>query len=158
MGKRLCAAVIGALLLAAGGTSAFAQSQPTTKPEKRLNAARPAKPATTRPAQGAELGRLSDHWTIEQALPNRPRAVERRPAPEAASPLSRVPIQNTPGTIGFDSREIRGTTFSDGRPVPGISQNSYDNSSYVGLSVNVPSLTNAFPIPVPPPPSSGGGW
>jgi hypothetical protein len=158
MNRPLVAAIAGAALLIAGAGAALAQTKPHSgKPAAARKTAKPAPPAgTSAGTLYGEPGRLSDRWTIEQALPGRPsdRADRTAPAPE----LGRTRLQNSPGSVGFASGTVRSTEFSDGRPVPGLTQNTARDASYVGLSLSVPSDNKSFPIPLLPSPGSASGW
>jgi hypothetical protein len=163
MKSRLVGAIAAMVLLLGGSAAALAQ--PAAKPGQpaaartattSTTAHKPPKPApaarrVAAPIDTGEPGQLSDYWTIERALPGRTREDRGRPA-ATTSELGRVPLQNAPGTLGIASGNIRGTEFSDGRPVPGLTQNTRGESSYVGLSLSVPSSNNSFPIPAPPSP------
>ena len=85
----------------------------------------------------------NNNWSIQDALPRESRAV-RAPVPER-SPLSRVPLENGGGgTVGFGS-------ISDSRPPPGQEVYGQHSSSYVGMSLSVPSLNKALPTLLPSP-------
>jgi hypothetical protein len=165
MTRTFLVATLGAALLASGATSAAAQSKPNPdKPAAARSAAAPAAarkpPQPAAPAQRAvpsydsEPGRVSDYWTIERALPSRSSAERARPEP--APQFGRARLQNQPGSVGLASGTIRSSEFADGRPVPGLTQNTQRESSYVGLSLSVPSNNNSFPIPLLSPGGSNG--
>ena len=105
---------------------------------------------------------MSDYWTIERALPSRTsERVTRAREADTTPGLNRIPLQNAPGSIGFASGNIRATEFSDGRPVPGLTQNTRGDSSYVGLSLSAPSDNKSFPLFAPPAArwnGGGNGW
>jgi hypothetical protein len=170
MTRVITGAIVAAVLLIGGSAPGTAQTLTgpnqtgVARPAARAPAKKPAKPAA--PAQrvsspaydGNEPGRLSDYWTIEKALPGRTSdRVTRAREADVTPGISRVPMQNGPGTLGVASGSIRSSEFYDGRPVPGITQNSYDNSSYVGLSISAPSDNKSFPLFAPPTPSWNGG-
>jgi hypothetical protein len=153
------AVLAAATLLMSGATDIIAQPKPSSaKPTATRQPAKPApQPApAAAPVVSGEPGRLSDYWTIEQALPRR-RA--ERPEPAAASQqFGRVPLQNSSGSVGLSSGQIRSLQFHDGRPVPGLDQYTQQDTSYVGMSLSVPSSSNSFLIPLPQPPGGAGGW
>ena len=160
--KPLAAVLVtaGALLIG-GGSAARAQPADGSKPGAARTTAthKPTKTAAARPAAASpyegEPGKLSDYWTVDRALPSRS-ATERRSSPDGAPALGRVPLQNAPGSVGIASGTVRGSEFYDGRPVPGLTQNTRGDSSYVGLSLSMPSNNNAFLLPVPSVGSSSG--
>lgn len=167
MTKPFAVAIAGAVILLCGNAPCVAQTLSTSDKSASARSAttaapakKPAKPAApmrrvSSPTYGGDASQLSDYWTIEKALPNR----TTRSVPDPVRPqVGRVPLQNAPGTFGFESRDIRGTEFSDGRPVPGLTQNTVSNSSYAGVSLSVPSDHKNFPLFAPPAaPWSGGG-
>lgn len=128
-----------------GGAASTAQQG--TKPAAAARKPSPKPTATVRRAAtwNDDTMRLpqTNNWSIQDALPRDSRAV-RAPVPER-SPLSRVPLENGGGgTIGFDS-------FSDSRPPPGQEVYGQRSSSYVGMSLSVPSLNKALPTLLPSP-------
>jgi hypothetical protein len=85
----------------------------------------------------------TNNWSIQDALPRESRAV-RAPVPER-SPLSRVPLEGGGGgSLGFDS-------ISDSKPPPGQEVYGQRSTSYVGMSLSVPSLNKALPTLLPSP-------
>jgi hypothetical protein len=137
---------LAALLLL--GAAAPALAQATSQPAKPKSASKPAaKPAPKATAQ-------SDYWSVNYEVPREYETSSRTTRVEERTPLSRVPTQSGNGTIGVttDSAIRRGQLF-DGRDVPGgVSPNTQKESSFVGLSLNVKSGNNSFPIPAPPTP------
>lgn len=137
---------LAALLLVGAAAPAFAQA--TGQPAKPKSASRPAtKPAPKAAAQ-------SDYWSVNYEVPREYESSSRTTRVEERTPLSRVPTQSGNGTIGVttDSALRRGQLF-DGRDVPGgVSPNAQKESSFVGLSLNLKSSNNSFPIPAPPTP------
>ena len=136
---------LAALLLLGAAGPAFAQpaATPAAKPKP---AAKPA-PRPTTTAQ-------SDYWSVNYEVPREYESSSRTTRVEERTPLSRVPTQSGNGTIGVttDSAIRRGQLF-DGRPVPGgVNPNTEKESSFVGLSLNMKSGNNSFPIPAPPTP------
>jgi len=126
-----------------------------------LNGPAPAQTATTTPAkpkpaaakrttQPAPRNAKDDYWSVDytkQTLVGTGRTYSRETT-QLTGELGRVPLQSGPGTIGFDT-ESRVT-----RNVPGgADPYARKDSSFVGLSINVPSDNKslAFPIlPAPP--------
>ncbi len=140
---------VSSVLLAVVFAAAPAFAQQTSAPGNKPVAAKPAavkstapKPAVKRvaaPVQRAAGTTSDDYWKIDYALPAAPKTV-REPIDPTKS-LGRVPLQNSPGSIGVGA-------LSDGRRTPGQEVYEQRQSSYVGLSLSVPSSSNAFPIPL----------
>lgn len=156
----MAGAMVGALLLVCGTDPALSQS--ATDSGKAATARKSSKPSkrTATPAN-QPAGGGSDYWSIDYALPNRygtsRSAAERNRTPEVTTEINsefgRVPVQTTTGrgSVGLTSGRVRATEFDDGRPVPGLTANTRDESSYVGLSLSVTNTNKSFPIPVPTP-------
>lgn len=157
-------AAAGALLLVCGAAPAL--SQPANNSDKAAAARTSSKPkaAAKRAASPTDTGARgggSDYWSIDYALPNRygnsRSATERARTPEVTTEINsefgRVPVQTTTGrgSIGLTSGRVRASELDDGRPVPGLTANTRDESSYVGLSLSVTNTNKSFPVPVPMP-------
>ena len=98
-------------------------------------AAREAQPQPSRSSS-------SKPWSLEDALPdNSPAARDRLKETPAAKPqLGRVPLQNGPGTIGFETEtKVKSTELPDGRRTPGADTTPHRPPSYLGLSISVPT-------------------
>jgi hypothetical protein len=81
-------------------------------------------------------------WSLEDALPdNSPAARDRlKEAPAARPPLGRLPLQNGPGTIGFETEtKVKSTELPDGRKTPGADTTPHRPPTYLGLSISVPT-------------------
>ena len=139
------------MVFAFGLTTAPALAQQTSPPANKPVAAKPAiakstasKPAVAKrpaaPVQRAAGTTSDDYWKIDYALPAAPKTVREPIDPTRG--LGRVPLENSPGSFGVG-------TLSDGRRPPG--QEVYDQrqSSYVGMSLSVPSNSKSFILPVP---------
>jgi hypothetical protein len=163
---------LAAALLVSSHASGVGQTltnpeRPGAQRQTAVPAKKPVKPVApvqqvSAPSYSGEPGRVSDYWTIEKALPNRTsERVTRAREADTTPGINRIPLQNAPGTVGVASGNIRSSEFSDGRPIPGITQNSYNNSSYVGLSLSAPSDNKSFPLFAPPAArwnGSSNGW
>ena len=165
MPLRRIGAVVGALLLVCGAAPALSQSANNSdKAAAARTSSKPkaaAKRAASPTATGARGGG-SDYWSIDYALPNRydgarKRNADRNRAPEVTTEINsefgRVPVQTGTGrgSIGLASGRVRASELDDGRPVPGLTANTRQESSYVGLSLSVTSDNKSFPVPVPMP-------
>jgi hypothetical protein len=84
----------------------------------------------------------SKPWSLEDALPdNSPAARDRLKETPAAKPqLGRLPLQNGPGTIGFETEtKVKSTELPDGRKTPGADTTPHRPPTYLGLSISVPT-------------------
>ena len=155
----IAAALFGALLLAAWCSPALAQS--IAQPKKPTAAKTAKTAAAAKPASAG--GGSGDYWSANTDLgkySGGDPTIDRRPAPRD---IGRVQLQNSPGSVGFDSKPSNIGKFGDGRTVPGHDAYTQNPSSYVGLSLSVPSDTKGFPIVSPSsvfPGAAGGnnGW
>jgi hypothetical protein len=60
-----------------------------------------------------------------------------------------VPLQNGPGTIGFEAEpKGKSTELPDGRRTPGADTTLHQPPTYLGLSISVPTTDKAI-IPSP---------
>jgi len=140
---RCLSAFIVTLLLtgtALAQTSAQKPAAAKTKP-----AAKP-KTGTTKAAKPGSAN--SDYWSLDYATPDRyGRAVTGRTTTELSGETGRVPLQAGPGTVGFD------TVSRVNRNVPGgADPYAQKDASFVGMSINVPSLSKNLELPVLPTP------
>ena len=125
-----------------GKAASASQQKPAATARKQ--APKPAATARRAATWNDDTMRLpqTNNWTIQDALPRESRAV-RAPVPERG-PLSRVPLEGGGGgSLGFDS-------ISDSRPPPGQEVYGQRATSYVGMSLSVPSL-NKLPTLLPSP-------
>ena len=153
--------VVMAMLFAVAPHAVQAQSTaPAAKP-----AAKPAKPAVAPVVQYGDPAERNAYWSVNTALPSQYSEPTRTPAKPSADrsrsatgpgdntrPLSRVPLRDAPGSIGFTAgQSARSGRFEDGREVPGLNPNTQQESSYVGLSLSVTSASKGLPVPLPTP-------
>jgi hypothetical protein len=158
------APVLGAALIAGLFLIAprLAQAQSLSPPARKPAAAKPAPTqnyATVNPAE------QSDYWSVNSSLGSqyssgaKPQAVAktaergRAPVPGESTPLDRVKLRDAPGgSVGFASGDsTRSGRFNDGRSVPGLTANTTQESSYVGMSLSVSSGSKGLPFPLPGP-------
>jgi hypothetical protein len=86
-------------------------------------------------------------WSLEDALPdNSPAARDRLKEVPAAKPqLGRLPLQNGPGTIGFETEtKVKPTELPDGRKTPGADTTPHRPPTYLGLSISVPTIDKSI--------------
>jgi hypothetical protein len=89
----------------------------------------------------------SKPWSLEDALPdNSPAARDRLKETPAAKPqLGRLPLQNGPGTIGFETEtKVKSTELPDGRKTPGADTTPHRPPTYLGLSISVPTSNKSI--------------
>jgi len=170
----LVGAVIGAMLVAgaaapiqaqqagvnAGGTVTGTSTGLNRGTKDRPAAQKPSKQTAAKPravsGQSNAVAPDGKPWSIEDALPNhRPSAVQRQTdVPTVSRPsIGRVPVEGGTGTFGLATdTKVKSNELSDGRRVPGLEADTRNPSSYLGLSLSVPTNDKSiFPVPVPPP-------
>ena len=127
-----------------------AQSDPsarTAKPKQLATTSRaPAK--STKPSREVARAAREQQWTIEDALPDHSRIKRQYEYVPPETKLGRVPLQS--GTVGVET-ETKTNAYKtpDGRTIPGFEATENRPSSYVGLSVSMPTNNDALSIPVP---------
>lgn len=158
------APVFGAVLIAGLFSIApeLAQAQSASKPARKPAA---ANPAPTQDYYKVNPAEQSDYWTVNNSVGSqfssgaKPQAAAkagehgRAAVPSETTPLDRVKLRDAPGgSIGFASGDsTRSGRFSDGRSVPGLTANTTQESSYVGMSLSVSSNNKGLPFPLPGP-------
>ncbi len=133
-----------------------------TEAQAQGNPAKPAaNPAAKRSGTAAAPAQSADYWSVNTSLgsqyggtPARSRAVERSQTPtistEMTSEFGRIPVQTGPGSVGFAAGQSASSgRFQDGRSVPGLNPNTQKESSFVGMSLTVPTTSKGLPIPLP---------
>jgi hypothetical protein len=117
-----------------------------------------AKPRAAASGQSKAVAPDGKPWSIEDALPShQPSAVQRQgDIPTVSRPsFGRVPAEGGTGTFGLATdTKVKSNELSDGRPVPGLEANTRKPSSYLGLSLSVPTNDKSLvpvPLPVLPP-------
>jgi hypothetical protein len=153
----LVSAAFGAMLLVA--VPAPGSCEPVDSPTVRSDP-RPAAPPSSKPAKPAQRTGASQNsrtpaaqrqqeWTLQDALPDHSPAM-RQYEPQAKPGLGRVPLQSGPGSFGFETEnKVKPLHTPDGRIIPGLDGNAGRSSSYLGLSLSVPTTDKAMGIPVP---------
>ena len=167
MTPRLAGAALGALVLVAAmparvsaeqadsAASATVRADQTTRPP-----AKPQKPAQhTWKAQDLRAPETSKTpnrpWALEDALPNNSAAMRRPYEPPASPGLGRLPLRSGSGTgsFGFETEtKVKPNQLPDGRTIPGLeaATSAHSNSTYLGLSLSVPTTGDKSIIPAPP--------
>ena len=143
---RIAAATFGAVMfwsmLPATGVAQQTDKPVATKsvkPAQRGAAARNSRKTET---QGRQ-------WILEDALPDHS-ATMRQYEPPASPAIGRVPLQSGPGTLGFETKtQVNPNRTPDGAVIRGHDAAAGRTSSYVGMSLTVPTSDKALNIPVP---------
>jgi hypothetical protein len=109
-------------------------------------ARKPAKPAPRAVSQSA----VEKPWTLENALPDHSSSLRQYDFPTPQPKIGRVPLQSGPGTVGFETEtKTNAYRTPDGRTIPGLEAAENRPSSYVGLSLSVPTNDKMMNFPVP---------
>jgi hypothetical protein len=122
-------------------------TRPAAKPAKPVQRSAASQSSRAAPAQSRE-------WMLEDALPERS-AIMRQYEPAQSPAVGRVPLRSGPGSVGLTTDTLANPNrLPDGRPIPSLESNAQRSSSYVGLSLSVPTNDKAMNIPLPfaPPP------
>jgi hypothetical protein len=144
----LIGAIVGVLLFAGSAASAQTASPPTAAPKAKPKTAATAKHAAPPVSRNAK----DDYWSVNYAAPTRydtGRTVTRNAPIEQTGELGRVPMQSGQGTVGFENQS-RMMPYVPGGTDPSVRK----ESSFVGLSINMPSESKAIALPVLPTPWS----
>jgi hypothetical protein len=155
-------AFIGATILVVALAAPGSAQQPdpsarTAKPDQGAtvrSAAKPAKPVAAQTAKTsvktnakvpAAQGRP---WTLEDAMPDHSASM-RQYDPRPASPgIGRVPLQS--GTVGFETKtQVNPNQTPDGATIRGQEATAARSSSYLGMSLSVPTDNKAMSFPLP---------
>ena len=161
-------ALIGATMLAVAlpAPASAQQSDPSARTAKSDQAAtaRPApKPAKTvvRPgaAQTAKTSAKTNAktpeaqgrpWTLQDAMPDHSASMRQYDTRQASPGIGRVPLQSGPGTVGFETKtQVNPNQAPDGATIRGQDATAARSSSYVGMSLSVPTSDKAMNFPLP---------
>jgi uncharacterized low-complexity protein len=164
----LASAFTGAVMLAVAlPAPAFAQqSEPAARPAKSDQgaaahpASRPAKPVVrTGTAQNAKTGAKTTAktpeaqgrpWTLQDAMPEHSASMRQHDTRPDSPGMGRMPLQSGPGTLGFETKtQVNPNQTPDGATIRGQEATAARSSSYVGMSLSVPTSDKAMNFPVP---------
>ena len=156
-------AVLGALVLGAAmparvSAEPAAGADPTVRADQTTRpAAKPQKPAQrTVRAQNLRAPETPNRpWVLEDALPSNSAAVRRQYEPPPSPGLGRLPLRSGSGTgsFGFETEtKVKPNQLPDGRTIPSLeaATSAHQNSTYLGLSLSVPTTSDKSIIPAPP--------
>ena len=87
-------------------------------------------------------------WTLEDAMPDHSASM-RQYDPRPASPgVGRLPLQS--GTVGFETKtQVNPNQTPDGATIRGQEATAARASSYLGMSLSVPTDSKAMSFPLP---------
>jgi hypothetical protein len=149
----LALAAIGAATLVAAlhAPASAQQSDPSVRTAKSTQGAatrpapKPAKPvARAGAAQNAKANAKTPEaqgrpWTLQDALPDRSASMRQYDPPPSPG-IGRVPLQSGPGTLGFETKtQVNPNQTPDGATIRGQDATAARSSSYVGMSLSVPT-------------------
>ena len=125
------------------GATVRAASKPT-KPVAAQNTKTTAKTSVKPPeAQGRP-------WTLEDAMPNHSASMRQYDTRPASPSIGRVPLQSGPGTVGFETKtQVNPNQTPDGATIRGQDATAARSSSYLGMSLSVPTDDKAMNFPLP---------
>ena len=113
-------------------------AKPVVRPSAEQNAKTNAK---TPEAQGRT-------WTLQDAMPDHSASMRQYDTRPASPGMGRVPLQS--GTLGFETKtQVNPNQTPDGATIRGQDATAARSSSYVGMSLSVPTSDKAMNFPVP---------
>ena len=88
-------------------------------------------------------------WTLQDAMPDHSASMRQYDTRPAAPPIGRVPLQSGPGTLGFETKtQVNPNQTPDGATIRGQEATAARSSTYVGMSLSVPTdKAMNFPLP-----------
>jgi uncharacterized low-complexity protein len=119
-------------------------AKPVVRPGAEPNAKTSAKTSAKTPeAQGRP-------WTLQDAMPENSVSMRQYDTRPASPPIGRVPLQSGPGTLGFETKtQVNPNQTPDGATIRGQEATAARSSTYVGMSLSVPTTDKAMNFPVP---------
>ena len=89
-------------------------------------------------------------WTLQDAMPDRSASMRQYDTRPASPPIGRVPLQSGPGTLGFETKtQVNPNQTPDGATIRGQEATAARSSTYVGMSLSVPTTDKAMNFPLP---------
>ena len=159
------------MLAVALAAPAFAQqSEPAARPAKSDQgaaahpASRPAKPvvrtgaaqnAKTDAGTGAKIGTKTPEaqgrpWTLQDAMPEHSASMRQHDTRPDSPGMGRMPLQSGPGTLGFETKtQVNPNQTPDGATIRGQEATAARSSSYLGMSLSVPTSNKAMNFSAP---------
>jgi len=161
----LASAAIGAMMLAVAlpAPGLAQQSDPSARAAKSDQgvparpASKPAKPAvartsaTTNTKTGAKPSETQGRpWTLQDAMPEHSAAMRQYDTRPSSPGMGRLPLQSGPGSVGFETKtQVNPNQTPDGATIRGQDATAARSSSYVGMSLSVPTSDKAMNFPLP---------
>jgi hypothetical protein len=87
---------------------------------------------------------------LQDALPDHSASMRQYDTRPPSPSIGRVPLQSGPGTLGFETKtQVNPNQTPDGATIRGQDATAARSSSYVGMSLSVPTSDKAMNFPVP---------
>jgi hypothetical protein len=139
-----------------------AATRPTPKPAQpvvRTDAAQHAKASSNANAKTSSNAKTSNvrtpetqgrPWTLQDAMPDHSASMRQYDTRPASPPIGRVPLQSGPGTLGFETKtQVNPNQTPDGATIRGQEATAARSSTYVGMSLSVPTTDKTMNFPLP---------
>ena len=130
-----------------------AATRPTPKPAKpvvRTDAAQNAKTSNAKRSNAKTPEAQGRPWTLQDAMPDHSAAMRQYDTRPASPGVGRVPLQSGPGTLGFETKtQVNPNKTPDGATIRGQDATAARSSTYVGMSLSVPTTDKAMNFPLP---------
>jgi hypothetical protein len=121
--------------------------RPASKPAKPIAAQNTKTAVKTNTKTPEAQGRP---WTLDDAMPDHSASMRQYDTRPASPGMGRVPLQSGPGTVGFETKtQVNPNQTPDGATIRGQDATAARSSSYVGMSLSVPTDNKAMNFPVP---------
>ena len=152
----LVSAFTGAVMLAVAlAAPAFAQQSESAARTAKSDqgaaahpASRPAKTVVrTGAAPNAKTGAKTPEaqgrpWTLQDAMPEHSASMRQHDTRPDSPGMGRMPLQSGPGTLGFETKtQVNPNQTPDGATIRGQEATAARSSSYLGMSLSVPTST-----------------
>ena len=128
-----------------------ATARPAPKPAKPVAHMGVAQNAKTSAKTSAKTPDTQGRpWTLQDALPDHSASMRQYDTRPPSPSIGRVPLQSGPGTLGFETKtQVNPNQTPDGATIRGQDATAARSSSYVGMSLSVPTSDKAMNFPVP---------
>jgi hypothetical protein len=128
-----------------------AATRPAPKPAKpvaRTDAAQNAKTSNAKTSNVKTPEAQGRPWTLQDAMPDHSASMRQYDTRSASPPIGRVPLQS--GTLGFETKtQVNPNQTPDGATIRGQETTVARSSTYVGMSLSVPTPDKAMNFPLP---------
>lgn len=132
-----------------------ATARPASKPAKPVAHTGAAQNAKTGAKTGAKTTAKTPEaqgrpWTLQDAMPEHSASMRQHDTRPDSPGMGRMPLQSGPGTLGFETKtQVNPNQTPDGATIRGQEATAARSSSYVGMSLSVPTSDKAMNFPVP---------